>query len=53
MYAEELEDFAASNDHAALDEWVFDRAIEVLRGNVTEKEAGEWGDGRVERAPLG
>ena len=38
MYAEELEDFAASNDHAALDEWVFDRAIEVLAGNVTEHE---------------
>ena len=50
MYAEELEDFAAASDHAALDEWVFDRAIEVLDGNITEEEAAavlpEGGGGR-------
>jgi phosphatidylinositol glycan class N len=34
-----LEDFAAASDHAALDEWVFDRALEVLAGNVTDEEA--------------
>ena len=52
MYAEELEDFAASNDHAALDEWVFDRAIEVLRGNVTEEEAANGATVELERAAL-
>ena len=32
MYAEELEDFAASNDHAALDEWVFGRTPRFSTG---------------------
>lgn len=41
MYPEELEDFSAATDHAALDEWVFDRTIEVLKGNVTGVDAVE------------
>ena len=46
MYAEELEDFAASSDHAALDEWVFDKTIEILNGDVSgeDTEGGETGE---------
>ena len=35
MYGPELEDFAASSDHAALDTWVFDATRDVLIGNVS------------------
>ena len=52
MYAEELEDFAASSNHAALDEWVFDRAIEVLVGNVTEDEQRAGATLETERSAL-
>jgi phosphatidylinositol glycan class N len=52
MYAEELEDFAAASDHAALDTWVFDRTIEVLDGNVTEEEAAAGATVASERAAL-
>ena len=53
MYAEELEDFAASNDHAALDEWVFDRTIEILDGRSLSAEDEANGRSRdTERAAL-
>lgn len=53
MYAEELEDFAASNDHAALDEWVFDRTIEILEGHSLSAEDEANGRSRdTERAAL-
>ena len=52
MYAEELEDFAASSNHAALDEWVFDRAIEVLVGNITEDEQRAGATLETERSAL-
>ena len=53
MYAEELEDFAASNNHAALDEWVFDRTIEILDGRSLSAEDEANGRSRdTERAAL-
>ena len=53
MYAEELEDFAATNDHAALDEWVFDRTIEILGGRSLSAEDEANGRSRdTERAAL-
>ena len=52
MYAEELEDFAASNDHAALDEWVFDRTIEILDGSVSAEDEANGATRDTERAAL-
>ena len=52
MYAEELEDFAASNDHAALDEWVFDRTIEILDGSISEEDEANGATRDTERAAL-
>ena len=51
-YAEELEDFAASSDHAALDVWVFDRAIEILNGEVADEAAKKGATPESERAAL-
>jgi hypothetical protein len=52
MYAEELEDFAASNDHAALDEWVFDRTIEILDGHVSAEDEANGATRDSEREAL-
>ncbi|EEH57651.1 ATP exporter family [Micromonas pusilla CCMP1545] len=51
-YDDAMEDFAASSDHAALDEYVLDRVQEVLRGNVTDEEARSGANVRSEQAAL-